>query len=43
MLIHVVSETLKRLKRLGLEQHRTLQALGLEAIDTLLEKYENPQ
>ena len=43
VLIHVVPETLKRLKRLGLEQDRTLQALGLEALDTLLEKYENPQ
>ena len=42
-LIHVAPETLKRLKRLGLEQDRTLQALGLEALDTLLEKYENPQ
>ena len=39
MLIHVEPETLKRLKRLGLEQDRTLQALGLEALDTLLEKY----
>ena len=43
VLIHVAPETLKRLKRLGLEQDRTLQALGLEALDTLLEKYENPQ
>ena len=43
VLIHVEPETLKRLKRLGLEQDRTLQALGLEALDTLLEKYENPQ
>ena len=43
VLIHVAPETLKRLKRLGLEQDRTLQALGLEALDTLLEKYGNPQ
>ena len=43
VLIHVEPETLKRLKRLGLEQDRTLQTLGLEALDTLLEKYENPQ
>ena len=42
-LIHVEPETFKRLKRLGLEQDRTLQALGLEVLDTLLEKYENPQ
>ena len=27
----------------GLEQDRTLQALGLEALDALLEKYENTQ
>ena len=40
VLIHVAPETLKRL---GLEQDRTLQALGLAALDTLLEKYENPQ
>ena len=43
VLIHVEPETLKRLKLLGLEQDRTLQALGLEAIYTLLEKYENPR
>ena len=43
MLIHVEPETLESLKRLWLEQDRTLQALGLEALDTLLEKYENTQ
>ena len=43
VLIHVEPETLKRLKRLGLEQDRTLQALGLEALYALLEKYENSQ
>ena len=43
MLIHVEPETLKLLKLLGLEQDRILQALGLEALNTLLEKYENPQ
>ena len=40
VLIHVEPETLKLL---GLEQDRILQALGLEALNTLLEKYENPQ